>query len=146
LKLYIKNMVCLRCKMVVKAELQNLGIHYAVVELGEVDIPGVVSTVQRDEIRLRLRKSGLELLDDRKGILIQQIKDIIFDLVHKSTEPLAINLSEHLSRELNFDYTYLANVFSGGQGVSIEKFYISNKIERVKEFLIYSELTLTEIA
>lgn len=146
LKLYIRNMVCLRCKIVVKTELENLGIHHAVVELGEVEIPGVVSTSQRDEIRLRLRKSGLELLDDKKSILIQQIKDIIFELVHKSTEPLAINLSEYLSRQLHFDYTYLANVFSAGQGVTIEKFYISNKIERVKEFLVYNELTLTEIA
>jgi AraC-like DNA-binding protein len=139
-------MVCLRCKIVVKMELEKLGVDYGEVDLGEVEIPGLISPEQRDKIRQSLLKSGLELLDDKKSVLIQQIKSIIIDLVHNSTEPLAIKLSEYLSRKLNHDYTYLANVFSGVQGATIEKFYISHKIERVKEFLIYKELTLTEIA
>jgi len=146
LKLYIKNMVCIRCKMVVKDELTKLGLHYTVVELGEAEIMESISAEQRDQIKSALLRSGLELMDDKKSMLIERIKSVLIELVHYSEEPLAINLSEYLSRKLNHDYTYLANLFSEVQGVTIEKFFIAHKIERVKELLVYNELNLTEIA
>lgn len=139
-------MVCIRCKMVVKAELEKLGLHYTVVDLGEVDIIEDMSEKQHDQFKEALLKSGLELLDDKKSVLIQKIKNVIVELIHYSEEPLAINFSDHLSQKLNHNYTYLANLFSEVQGTTIEKFIIAHKIERVKELLVYNELNLTEIA
>ena len=139
-------MVCIRCKMVVKEELTKLGLHYSTVELGEVEILENISARQHDQIRTALLKSGLELMDDKKSVLIQKIKNVIIELVHYSEEPLAINFSEFLSQKLNYDYTYLANLFSEVQGTTIEQFLIAHKIERVKELLVYDELNLTEIA
>lgn len=139
-------MVCIRCKMVVKAELKNLGLRYTIVELGEAEILEDISPEQREQFKTALLKSGLELMDDKKSILIQKIKNAIVELVHYSEEPLVLKFSEFLSRKLEYDYTYLANLFSEVQGTTIEKFYISHKIERVKELLVYDELTLTEIA
>jgi AraC-like DNA-binding protein len=146
LNLYIKNMVCIRCKMVVKDELTRLGLKYISVELGEVEIMEDISQVKLEQFRAALLRSGLELMDDKKSILIQKIKTVIIELVHYSEEPLAINLSAYLAEKLQHDYTYLANLFSEVQGTTIEKFFISHKIERVKELLVYDELTLTEIA
>lgn len=139
-------MVCIRCKMVVKEELTKLGLHYSTVELGEAEILENISARQHDQIRTALLKSGLELMDDKKSVLIQKIKNVIIELVHYSEEPLAINFSEFLSQKLNYDYTYLANLFSEVQGTTIEQFLIAHKIERVKELLVYDELNLTEIA
>ena len=139
-------MVCIRCKMVVKDELTKLGLKHTVVELGEVELLEAMTPEQHDEFKAALLKSGLELLDDKKSVFIQKIKNIIIELVHYSEEPLSINLSEYLSKKLNHDYTYLANLFSEVAGVTIEKFFIIHKIERVKELLVYNELTLTEIA
>ena len=139
-------MVCIRCKMLVKDELTKLGLHYTVVELGEADILEHISKEQHDLFKVALLKSGLELMDDKKSILIQQIKNVIIELVHYSEEPLTINFSHFLSQKLNHDYTYLANLFSEVQGITIEKFLITHKIERVKELLVYNELNLTEIA
>src|SRR6187431_3275539 len=139
-------MVCIRCKMVVKEELTKLGLHYTSVELGEAEILEKISAEQRDQIRTALLKSGLELMDDKKSVLIQKIKNVIIELVHYSEEPLAINFSDHLSQKLNHSYTYLANLFSEVQGTTIEQFIIAHKIERVKELLVYNELNLTEIA
>lgn len=139
-------MVCIRCKMVVKEELKKLGLHYTSVELGEAEVLGKISIEQHDQIRTALLKSGLELMDDKKSVLIQKIKNVIIELVHYSEEPLTINFSEFLSQKLNHDYTYLANLFSEVQGTTIEKFLIAHKIERVKELLVYDELNLTEIA
>jgi len=135
-------MVCIRCKMVVKDELTKLGLHYNRVELGEAEITENISEGLRDQIKIALLKFGLELMNDKKSVLIQKIKNVIIDLVHYSQEPLAINLSQ----QLQHDYTYLANLFSEVQGTTIEKFFISHKIERVKELLVYNELSLTEIA
>jgi AraC-like DNA-binding protein len=139
-------MVCIRCKMVVKAELTKAGIPYAAVELGEVEVLETISEDQREQFRAALLKSGLELMDDKKSVLIQKIKTVIIELVHYSEEPLAIKFSEFLSQKLNHDYTYLANLFSEVQGITIEKFFIALKIERVKELLVYDELNLTEIS
>ena len=139
-------MVCIRCKMVVKEELTKLGLHYTTVELGEAEILEKISDDHREQFRAALLVSGLELMDDKKSVLIQKIKNIIIELAHYSEEPLRVNLSEFLSQKLDHDYTYLANLFSEVQGTTIEKFFIAHKIERVKELLVYDELNLTEIA
>jgi len=144
--IYIKNMVCIRCKMVVSAELTHLGLQYTNVDLGQADIIGDISIAQHEQIRTDLLLSGLELMDDIKSILIERIKKVIIELVHYSEEPLAINLSVHLSQRLHHNYTYMANIFSEAQGQSIEKFFIEHKIERVKELLFYNDLNLTQIA
>jgi AraC-like DNA-binding protein len=139
-------MVCIRCKMVVKEELTKLGLPFTSVELGEAEIMGNISIVQRDQFKEALLRSGLELMDDKKSVLIQKIKNVIIELVHYTEEPLTVNFSDYLSLKLDYDYTYLANLFSEVQGTTIEKFIITHKIERVKELLVYNELSLTEIA
>jgi len=139
-------MVCIRCKMVVKSELKKLGLHYTVVELGEVEIMEDISTEQLYRLSIALKKSGLELMDDKKSILVEKIKAVIIELVHYTDEHIKINLSDYLSEKLNYNYTYLANLFSEVKGTTIEKFYLAHKIEKVKELLVYDELNLTEIA
>jgi AraC-like DNA-binding protein len=146
MKLFIKNMVCIRCKMVVKDVLTKLGVQYLTVDLGEAELAETISVEMQEKIRTALHVAGLELMDDKKSILIQKIKNVIIELVHYSEEPLTINFSEFLSRKLTHDYTYLANLFSEVQGTTIEQFIIAHKIERVKELLVYNELNLTEIA
>ena len=139
-------MVCIRCKLLVKEELTKLGLHFVYVELGEAEIRENISVEQLAQLKTALLKSGLEMMDDKKSVLIEKIKKVIIELVHYSEEPLTVNFSEYLSQQLNHDYTYLANLFSEVQGTTIEKFLIAHKIERVKELLVYNELNLTEIA
>ncbi len=146
MKLYIKYMVSIRCKMLVKAELEKLGLHYRRVELGEADIEENITTEKWNELNTALKKSGIELMDDKKSILIEKIKNVIIEQIHYSEEPLEINFSDFLSQKLHHDYTYLANLFSESQGTTIEHFLIVHKIERVKELLVYDELNITEIA
>ena len=132
--------------MVVKSELERIGVPYLVVELGEVEIPGTISQEQRKELDILLKKSGLELMDDKKSMLIERIKTVIIELIHYSNELPKTKFSEYLSEKLNHDYTYLSNLFSEVQGITIEHYIIAHKIERVKELLVYDELNLTEIA
>jgi AraC-like DNA-binding protein len=139
-------MVSIRCKMLVKAELEKLGIRYKTVELGEAELEENISAEQRNLLNSALKKSGIELMEDKKSILIQQIKNIIVEQVHYSEEPLEINFSVYLSQKLHYDYTYLANLFSESQGMTLEHFHIIHKIERVKELLVYDELNISEIA
>ena len=139
-------MVSNRCKMAVKEELKKLGLHFIVVDLGEVDIMEDISIEQREELKSALASSGLELMDDKRSMLIEKIKNIIIDMVHHSDEMIRVNYSDYLSEKLNHDYTYLANLFSEVQGTTIEHFIISHKIERIKELIIYNELNITEIA
>jgi len=139
-------MVCIRCKMVVKSEMEKLGVHYTIVELGEAEIREDISTEQLGRLSVALRKTGLELMDDKKSILVEKIKAVIIELVHYNEEQIKINLSDYLSEKLNHNYTYLSNLFSEVKGTSIEKFYLTHKIEKVKELLVYDELNLTEIA
>ena len=131
--------------MLVKDELKKLGLHY-IVNMGEADIMEDITPEQREQIRFALRQSGLELMDDRKAVLIERIKTVIIEMVHYTDELPKTNFSDHLSQKLNHDYTYLANLFSEVEGTTIEKFIISHKIERVKELIIYDEFNLTEIA
>lgn len=146
MKIFIKNMVSLRCKMVVKLELEKLGIPYTAIELGEVDVKGNVSREVREELNTALLNSDLELLENKKSILIEKIKNIIIEMIHYSDEPPKTNFSDFLSSKLNYDYNYLSNLFSEVKGTTIAHFIIAHKIERAKELLVYDELTLTEIA
>ena len=139
-------MVSNSCKIVVKEELRKLGLHYIVIDLGEVEIMENISGEQREQLKIALLNSGLELLEDRKAVLVEKIKNIIIEMVHYSDETIKINFSNFLSKKLNHDYTYLANLFSEVQGTTIRQFIISNKIERIKELMIYDELNISEIA
>lgn len=139
-------MVSLRCKMVVKDELIKLGLHFVVVDLGMVEILEEISNEDREKLRVNLLRSGLELLEDKKSILIEQIKAVIIEMIHYSDEAVKVNYSDYISEKLNYDYTYLSNVFSEVKGITIQQFIIINKIERVKELLLYDELNLTEIS
>ena len=144
--LYIKYMVSLRCKMMVKEELIKLGLQYIVVELGTVEILEDITKEQHELLKANLLMSGLELLDDKKAILIEKIKGVITEMIHHSEEIPEMNDSNFISEKLKYDYTYLANIFSEVTGITIQQFIIINKIERVKELLLYDELNLTEIA
>jgi AraC-like DNA-binding protein len=116
------------------------------VKIGEADIIGNVESEQLKQLGLALKKSGLLLMDDKKSILVEKIKSAIIELVHYTEEQIKVNLSDYLSEKLNYDYTYLANLFSEVKGITIEKFYLTHKIEKVKELIVYDELNLTEIA
>lgn len=139
-------MVSLRCKIVVKDELKKLGIMFTIVDLGMVEIPNNINTEKFDRLKENLLKSGLELLDDKKSILIEKIKNVIIEMIHYSDELPKINYSDYISEKLNYDYTYLSNIFSEVKGINIQHFIIIHKIERVKELLLYDELNLTEIS
>ena len=132
--------------MVVKSEIEKLGLHYITVDLGEADIREEISAEQLARLGTALKKTGLELMDDKRSILVEKIKTIIIELVHYNDEQIKINLSDYLSEKLNLNYTYLANLFSEVKGTTIEQFYLAHKIEKVKELLVYDELNLTEIA
>lgn len=146
MKLVIQNMVSLRCKMIVKSELEKMNLHFTVVELGEVIISEDLSSKRLRELKTSLLKYGLELLEDKKSMLIEKIKNIVVEMVHYSEESPLLNFSAYLSEKLNYDYNYLSNLFSEVKGITIEHFIIAHKIERAKELLIYNKLTLTEIA
>ena len=139
-------MVCIRCQMVVKSELEKLGLHYIDVKIGEANIIEQILPEQLEQLDISLRKSGLQLMDNKKSILVEKIKAAIIELVHYTDEQIKVNLSDYLSETLNYDYTYLANLFSEVKGITIERFYLTHKIEKVKELIVYDELNLTEIA
>jgi len=139
-------MVSNRCKLAVRDELKKLGLHFIVVDLGEVEIMENISMEKRGLLKANLLLSGLELMDDKKAMLIEKIKTVIIEMVHHSDEIIKINFSDYLSEKMNHDYTYLSNLFSEIQGTTIEHFIISHKIERIKELIIYGELNVTEIA
>lgn len=146
MKLYVKYMVSLRCKMKVKEELTKLGLHYVIVDLGMVEILEDITFEKRELLKNKLLDSGLELMDDKKSILIETIKSVIIEAIHYSDEIPKEKYSSYISNKLNYDYTYLANVFSEVKGITIQQYIIKHKIERVKELLLYNELTLTEIS
>lgn len=146
LKVYIKYMVSIRCKMVVKAALDSLGLRYGAVELGEADVLDEISPEQLEALRGNLLRSGLVLMDDKKAVLIERIKLVIIEMVHYMDEPSLLKNSEFIGERLQHNYTYLANIFSETTGTTIEKFMIAHRIERAKELILYDELNLTEIA
>lgn len=146
MKLYIKYMVSLRCKMVVHQELEVLGIKNAVVDLGTVELLDDITVEQRQILKENLLKTGLEVLDDKKSILIEKIKNVVIEMIHYSDELPKENFSDYISEKLGYDYTYLANTFSEVKGMTLQHFIIINKVEKVKELLLYDELNLTEIS
>ncbi len=146
MKLYIKNMVCNRCIMVVKDELEKAGFQPVAVMLGEADFKEDLSPADKKKIQQVLEPLGFSLIDDRKNQLIEKIKTLIVELVHQKNGELSINLSDYLSSKTNHDYHYLSGLFSEIEGNTIEKYFIAQKIERVKELLVYDELSLSEIA
>ncbi len=139
-------MVSMRCKMVVQEELKKLGFMHVAVDLGMVEITEDISANQLEQLKESLLKSGLELLEDKKAILIEKIKNVITEMIHFSDELPKENYSDFISNKLDYDYTYLANTFSEVKGITIQQFIIINKIEKVKELLLYDELNLTEIS
>ena len=143
MKLYIKNMVCSRCKMVVKSELIKFGLHPVTVELGEIELQEEeINALQKLQLNEKLLLYGFEIIDDKKSRLIEKIKNEIVNLVHYSEEQLKTNFSQHISKQLHHDYTYLSNLFTEVEGISIERYFIAQKIERVKELQVYDELLL----
>ena len=139
-------MVSLRCKMVVKEELKKLGLHFIIVDLGEIEIMENISAGQREKLKIGLLRSGLELMDDKNAELIEKIKNIIIEIIHYSEVIPQINFSEYLSKKLNHEYTSLSKIFSEVKGISIQQFIILHKIERAKELLLYDKLNLTDIS
>lgn len=144
--IYIKNMVCNRCKMVVKSTLEKLGLHPVQVELGEIELQESDISMVKEALKKELQALGFDLLDDKKTQTIEKIKNLITELVHNKNSDLQVTLSEYLSREIRQDYSALSNLFSEVEGITIEKYYILQKIEKIKELLVYDELTLSEIA
>lgn len=146
MKLYIKNMVCARCEMAVRAALEQLQIPVISIQLGEVELAGVLEESEKQMLAINLNALGFELLDDKISKTIERIKNLIIDLVHYQNEKLKINLSTYLVEDLKQDYSALSNLFSETQGITIEHYFIAQKIEKAKELLMYNELTLSEIA
>ena len=132
--------------MVVKEELKKLGLHFIVVDLGEVEIMENISKAQEQQLKQALLESGLEFMDDKKSILIEKVKNVLTEMIHHSDELPKVNYSDHISEKLDYDYTYLSNLFSEVKGITIQQFIIINKIERAKELLLYDELSLAEIS
>lgn len=145
-KIYIKNMVCPRCIMVVKAELAKLGIETQSVELGEVTLREKLGEDKKKQLNETLHTLGFALIDDKKSRLIEQVKNLIIELVREENSNLKVNLSDYIADRVHHDYSYVSNLFSEVTGSSIEKYFIAQKIERVKELLVYDELSLSEIA
>ena len=132
--------------MLVKEVLKGLRLHYSSVNLGEVDVLENITSKQREQIRTELFKWGLELMDNKKEIIIEKIKNVVIEMVHYADELPETNFSDYLKQKLNYDYTYMSNLFSETEVITIEHFIIIHKIERVKELIFYNELNLTEIA
>jgi AraC-like DNA-binding protein len=139
-------MVSNRCKMAVKEVLKKLGLHFIVVDLGEVEIMEELTAEQNSQLKIGLIQSGLELMDDKRAVLIEKINNVITEMIHYSDSIPKMKYSDYISEKLDYDYTYLSNLFSEVKGITIQQFIIVHKIERAKEFLLYDELTLTEIA
>lgn len=146
MKLYVKYMVSTRCKMVVKEVLKKMGLHFIIVDLGEIEIMETISVETRLELKEALLVSGLELMDDKKAVLIEKIKNVIIEMVHYTDELPKVNYSDYICEKLKHDYTYLSNIFSEVKGITIQQFIIIHKIERAKELLLYDEMNLTQIS
>ncbi len=146
MKLYIKSMVSLRCKMIVEEELRKLGLHDMSIDLGLVEIREDINLEQHNQLKKNLSRSGLELLDDKKDILIDKIKTVIIEMIHYCEDIPKVNYSTYISEKLHYDYTYLSNLFSEVKGITIQRFIIIHKIEKVKELMLYDQLNLSQIS
>lgn len=139
-------MVSIRCKMLVKEILNSLNIPFKFINLGEVELNETLTFDQKESFRLQLLESGLELIEDKKAVIIEKIKNVIIEMIHYEDEIPKVNYSDYLSSKLNYNYTYLANLFSETEAITIEHYIIMHKIERVKELIVYDDLNLSEIA
>lgn len=146
MKLYIKYMVSNRCKIAVREVLRKMGLHFVVVDLGEVEVMEEISGESYEQLKAALLREGFELMDDRKAILIEKIKNVITDMIHNSDEEINMNYSDFIVAKLDYDYNYLSTLFSELKGITIQQFIIVHKIERAKELLLYGELNLTQIS
>ena len=146
MKIYIRYMVSLRCKLMVQQELEKLKLGYTSINLGTIELRDNINDIKKEELRFNLAVSGLELIDDKKSILIDKIKNVIVEMIHYNEEMPKVNYSDYIAKELNYDYKYLSNLFSEVKGITIQHFIIKHKIERAKELILYNELNLTEIA
>lgn len=146
MKLYIKHMVCQRCRMAVKEALSNPGLHDIIIDLGVVEIEESITPQRHEQLKVNLSRSGLELMDDKTSILIDRIKTVIIEMIHDHDELSNINYSDYISEKLSYDYTYLSNIFCRVKGITIQHFIIVHKIEKVKELLSYGRLNLAEIS
>jgi YesN/AraC family two-component response regulator len=138
-------MVSNRCKQAVKELIRSNGLHFVIVDLGVVEIMEEISVEIKNKLKIELFEIGLELMDDRKAMLVEKIKNVVIEMVHQDVLP-EVNFSQYLSEKLHYDYTHLANLFSEMQGSTIEKFVLSNKVERIKELILYAEMNLNEIS
>lgn len=146
MKLFIKYMVSLRCKLMVEEKLKKVKIPYRSVDLGVVETMKDISPEQHNQLKALLLESGLDLLDDKKSILIERIKNAVVEMIHYSDDLPKVNFSDYLSEKLGYDYTYLSNIFSEVKGVTLQNYIIMHRIEKVKELLLYDDLNLTEIS
>ena len=146
MKLFIKNMVCSKCKTIVKYELDNLGLNYGKIELGEVELTHIPDSNQLEKLKIELLKSGLELMDIKKMVLVEKIKNLIIEMVYSADELPPHKNSEYISQKLQLNYSYLSTIFSEAEGITVEKFIIMHRIEKIKELLIYSDFNLSEIS
>lgn len=146
MKIYVKNMACESCKIFVRKSLDDLGILIYSVELGEIDTKEDVSDDEKKKLNTTIKKAGMELLEKKKGVLIEKIRTAMIDYVSNSDNESHIKFSALLSKELNHNYTYLSNFFSEVEATTIEQYIIALKIERVKELIIFGEDTFSEIA
>lgn len=139
-------MVSLRCKIVVKQELKKLGLRHLTVDLGIIEIKGAISTQQLYNLKVNLLAMGLEVLDDKKGILVERIVNVVTEIIHCADDLRQSNYSDFISKKLDYDYTYLSKIFSQEKGLTLQQFIINKKVEKVKELLLYDDLNLTEIS
>lgn len=146
MKIYVKNMACESCVIFVKTALEELEIPTVKVDLGEIETKEDISDTDKKKLNSKIKKAGLELLEKKKGVLIEKIRKVAIDYVYKSDEKPNIKFSVLLSKKLNYSYTYLANFFSEVEATTLEQFIISLKIERIKELIILEEFTFSEIA
>jgi len=146
MKIYIEHMVSDRCKIAVNDVFKKQGLHINNLELGEIDIIELISGEKYTELKMSLQNLGFQIIEDKRAILIERIRNSVIEMIHHSDKTIKVNFSDYLSQHLNHNYTYMANVFSEAQGISIEQFIISHKIERIKELILYDELNFTEIA
>jgi AraC-like DNA-binding protein len=146
MKLYIKYMVSMRCKLVVEEELKKLGLHYVSVDFGVIETVEVLTREQRDQLRMKLFLVGLELLEDKRNVIIEKIKSTVMEIIHNTEESPKANYSDILTGKLGYEYTYLSNLFSEVNGMTIQQFIINQKIEKIKEMLMYSDMNISEIS
>ncbi len=144
--LFVRNMVCSRCRMVVRGELEKAGIEFLSVDLGEIQLTKEPTDKQIEQLDEGLKQHGFELIDDKKSRMIEKIKTAIVKLIHHNNDTIKTNLSDYIADKLHYDYTYLSNLFSEVEGTTIEKYFIAQRIEKVKELLVYDELSLSEIS